>query len=218
MPVKVKICGITNLEDALVAVEAGADALGFVFYEKSPRYISIETASKIIKELPPSVTKLGVFVDAPLEDVLNTAQVTGLLQFQFHGNESVQYCDSFESRFRNMKAFAIRDENSLKALPAYATCDWLLDSWSPSQAGGIGETFNWDLAIKAHEFGRPFFLAGGLTPENVAAAIDKVKPYGVDVSSGVEAKPGKKDAEKVSAFIRAAKAAGQMSSHKFPEF
>lgn len=204
----VKICGITNLDDALVAVEAGADALGFVFCKKSPRYVPVEKAAEIIAKLPSAMAKVGVFVDAPAESVLTTAETCGLTDLQFHGGESPEYCAAFDARFRRIKAFQIRDERSLDALRAYAGYRWLLDTWSPLRAGGSGETFNWDLAIKAQALGFPFFLAGGLTPENVRGAIEKVKPYGVDVSSGVEAKPGKKDPEKVRAFIRAARLAG----------
>jgi phosphoribosylanthranilate isomerase len=207
MPAKVKICGITNLDDALVALEAGADVLGFVFYEHSPRRVLMDVAAGIIRKLPPGTETIGVFVDAPAEVVLSAGKMCGLAGLQFHGSETPQYCAGFDGCFSIMKAFQIRDERSLDLLSAYQTRHWLLDAWSPSQPGGIGQTFNWDLAIKACQLGRPIFLAGGLTPENVAGAIAKVRPYGVDVSSGVEARPGKKDHEKLRAFIRAAKGA-----------
>jgi phosphoribosylanthranilate isomerase len=207
MPVQVKICGITNLEDARVALEAGADALGFVFHERSPRCVSRDMAAEIISGLPPETMTIGVFVDVPAEEVLAIAKACGLRGLQFHGNETPGYCASFDGRWQLMKAFQIRDERSLERLAEYQTRHWLLDAWSPSQPGGIGQTFDWELAVRARRLGRPIFLAGGLTAENVGEAIEKVQPHGVDVSSGVEARPGKKDHEKVRAFVRAAKAA-----------
>ena len=203
MSVKVKICGITSAADAHAAVEAGADLLGFMFYEASPRNISLRTAAEIARQLPPFVVKVGVFVNADEGLVVRAIGDCGLNLLQFHGDETPEYCAQFG--LMSMKAFRIRDVESLKALPAYPTEAWLLDAFVKGKPGGTGEKFNWDLAIEAKKFGRPFFLAGGLTPENVAAAVEKVQPYGVDVSSGVEASPGKKDPAKVKAFIQAAK-------------
>jgi len=207
MPVKVKICGITNLPDGMAAVEAGADVVGFVFYEQSPRRISIEAAAGIVRELPPHVVKAGVFVNAPEELVLRAVNECGLNLLQFHGDESPEYCLGFG--LMSIKAFRIRNARSLDDLPAYKTDAWLLDAYAPDKPGGTGAQFNWDLAIEAHKWGRPIFLAGGLTPENVAQAVGRVHPYGVDVSSGVESAPGKKDHRKVREFIRAAKAADE---------
>jgi phosphoribosylanthranilate isomerase len=206
MAVQVKICGITNVEDALAAAEVGADALGFVFYEASPRWVSPETAATIIRQLPPFVIKVGVFVDAPEDLVVSAMRQCGLNLLQFHGEETPEYCMQFG--LMSMKAFRIRDAASLEALPDYPTAAWLLDAYSPAQPGGTGQSFNWDLAREAGQMGRPIFLAGGLTPENVVEAVHQARPYGVDVSSGVEAAPGKKDHAKVRAFIRAAKEAG----------
>ncbi len=203
MPVIVKICGLTNVADALAAADAGADALGFVFYEPSPRSVSIEAAAEITRQLPPAIVKVGVFVDAPEELVLRAARSCALNLLQFHGEESPDYCLQFA--LMSMKAFRIRDEGSLGALRAYSTDAWLLDTYAPTKAGGTGETFNWDLAVQARGYGRPIFLAGGLTPLNVAQAVGRVQPYGVDVSSGVEAGPGRKDHTKVRDFIQAAK-------------
>jgi phosphoribosylanthranilate isomerase len=205
MPVIVKICGITNLRDALAAVEAGADALGFVFYEPSPRYVPLDIAARIIVRLPPSIVKVGLFVDAPKDLVVRAIRQCGLTLLQFHGAETPDFCLQFG--LMSMKAFRVRDAASLQALPDYRTDAWLLDAYSQDKAGGTGETFNWDLAVEAQRWGRPIFLAGGLTPENVAEAIRRVRPYAVDVSSGVETVPGKKDPAKVQAFIRAAKGA-----------
>lgn len=203
MPVKVKICGITNLPDGMAAAEAGADALGFVFYDQSPRRISVEAAAGLIRQLPPFVMKVGVFVNAPEDRVVHAIRECGLNLLQFHGEESPDYCLQFG--LMSMKALRIRDAASLQALLGYHTDAWLLDAYAPDKPGGTGETFNWDLAREARDWGRPIFLAGGLTPENVAEAVRRARPYGVDVSSGVEAAPGRKDHAKVRAFIRAAK-------------
>ena len=203
MSVKVKICGITNAPDALAALEGGADVLGFVFYENSPRHISVRDAAKIIRELPPFAVKAGVFVDASEDLVMRAIGDCGLNLLQFHGSETPEYCTQFG--LMSMKAFRVRDSESLKILPTYSTEAWLLDAFVADKVGGTGERFNWDLAVEAVKFGRPVFLAGGLTPVNVAEAVRKVRPYGVDVSSGVEAEPGKKDHQKVREFIKAAK-------------
>jgi phosphoribosylanthranilate isomerase len=205
MAVKVKICGITNLPDALAAAAQGADALGFVFFEKSSRHVSLEKAASIIRELPPHILKVGVFVD-PLEStVLDAVAACGLNLLQFHGNETPEFCLGFG--VLSMKAFRVRDAESLRDLANYPTHAWLLDAFSSSGLGGTGESFNWDLAVQANALGRPIFLAGGLTPENVSQAVRRVRPFGVDVSSGVELAPGKKDHDKIRAFIQAAKAA-----------
>jgi phosphoribosylanthranilate isomerase len=205
MPTKVKICGITNLPDGVGAAEAGADALGFMFYEPSPRAISVPAAADIIRQLPPFVVKVGVFVDADEELVLRAIGECGLNLLQFHGEESPEYCLQFG--VMSMKAFRVRDAASLNDLHNYPTDAWLLDAYVPGKPGGTGEQFNWELAIEAQRHGRPIFLAGGLTPENVGQAVRQVRPYAVDVSSGVEAAPGRKNLEKVKAFIHAAKAA-----------
>ena len=206
MAVKVKICGITNLADGMAAADAGADALGFVFYDQSPRSISVEDAAPLICQLPPLVLKVGVFVNAPEDLVVQAVRECGLNLLQFHGEESSDYCLQFG--LMSMKAFRIRDAASLPALLNYHTDAWLLDAYAPDKLGGTGETFNWDLALEARAWGRPIFLAGGLTAENVAEAVRRARPFGVDVSSGVEAAPGRKDHAKVRAFIQAAKAVG----------
>jgi phosphoribosylanthranilate isomerase len=210
MSVVIKICGITNAADGIAAVEAGADILGFVFCEASPRFVKVEAAAGIIRQLPPFVVKAGVFVDAPSDFVINAIGACGLNLLQFHGIETPEYCGQFG--LMSMKAFRICDEASLEHLKEYSTEAWLLDSYDPDKLGGTGRRFNWDLALEARSFGRPIFLAGGLTPLNVAQAIEHVRPYGVDVSSGVEATPGKKDHAKVRDFIAAAKGAEQSES------
>jgi phosphoribosylanthranilate isomerase len=205
MSVKVKICGITNVEDGIAAAEAGADALGFIFCQQSPRYVPVEKAALVTRNLPPMIVKVGVFVDAEEEVVLRAIRECGLNLLQFHGAESPEYCLQFG--LMSMKAFQVRDAESLARLTDFKTDAWLLDAYSPDKLGGTGQRFNWDLAIEARKWGRPIFLAGGLTPQNVAEAVRHVEPYAVDVSSGVEASPGKKDHGKVKAFIDAAKGA-----------
>jgi phosphoribosylanthranilate isomerase len=206
MSVVVKICGITNAADGIAAAQAGADILGFVFYEASPRFIRIEAAAGIIRQLPPFIVKAGVFVDAPSDLVVRAIGDCGLNLLQFHGSETPQYCTQFG--LMSLKAFRVKDATSLELLKEYPTEAWLLDSYVSDKIGGTGAKFNWDLAREARDLGRPIFLAGGLTPSNVAEAVQRVQPYGVDVSSGVEAAPGKKDHDKVRAFITAAKGAG----------
>ena len=206
MSVKVKICGVTNFDDALAAVDAGTDALGFMFYEPSPRNVSIKVAADIIRQLPPFVAKVGVFVNATEETVRRAIGECGIDTLQFNGDETPEFCRKF-SPLKIYKAFRVENLESLGALPGYRTDAWLLDSFVAGKPGGTGAKFNWDLAIESKKLGRPIILAGGLTPENVADAIRKVQPFAVDVSSGVESSPGKKDHAKVRRFIEAAKAA-----------
>jgi phosphoribosylanthranilate isomerase len=203
MSTRVKICGITNLADAQAAVEAGADCLGFNFYKKSPRFVSRETVSEISRQLPPFILRVGVFVNPPEDLVVSAIGDCGLTLLQFHGDEPPEFCTQFG--LKSMKVFRIRDAESLKEMANYPTDVYLLDAYSPEARGGTGEKFNWNLAIEAQKFGKPIFLAGGLTPENVAEAVRKTHPFGVDVSSGVESAPGKKDHAKLKAFIAAAK-------------
>lgn len=204
MSLLVKICGITNLADARTAVDAGADALGFMFYEPSARSITPAAAREIIAQLPPRVAKVGVFVNAPMEIIRRIATECGLDTVQLHGEETPEFCAQL-APLKVWKAVRVRDENSLSTMPGYKTDAWLLDSYVAGHQGGTGEKFNWELAIAAKVLGRPIILAGGLTPENIATAVRQVRPFGVDVSSGVESAPGKKDAAKVRAFIHAAK-------------
>jgi phosphoribosylanthranilate isomerase len=205
MTTRVKICGITDPADAQAAVEAGADALGFVFYEKSPRHMTIPAAAAISRQLPPFVLRVGVFVNAPEDFVLRAMGECGLGLLQFHGGESPEFCTRFG--LMSMKAFRVRDAGTLKEMPQYQTNAWLLDAYSSEAVGGTGEKLKWDLAVEAQKFGKPIFLAGGLTPGNVGEAVRQVRPFGVDVSSGVEISPGKKDRAKLCAFINAVKAA-----------
>jgi phosphoribosylanthranilate isomerase len=203
MNVRVKICGITSIPDALAAVGAGADALGFMFHAPSPRAVTVAQAAAIIRELPPFVARVGVFVDAAPELLHETALATGIDTFQLHGEETPAQCEGLTLPV--IKAFRVRDANSLTALLTYRTTAWLLDSYVPGQQGGTGARFNWDLAVQVVRLGRPVILAGGLTPENAAEAVHKVRPYGLDVSSGVESAPGRKDIARMRDFVAAAK-------------
>ncbi len=208
MTLKIKICGITNPGDAQAAVEAGANALGFMFHELSPRNVSLGAAANIIRGLPPFVARVGVFVNAAEPFIRQAIGECGIDTLQFHGEEPPEFCRQF-APLKRYKSFRVRDGASLKALPQFDTDAWLLDSCVPEKLGGTGAQFNWDLAVEAKQLGRPIILAGGLTPENVAAAVRRVQPYAVDVSSGVESAPGRKDARKLRDFIVAASAAAQ---------
>lgn len=199
---KVKICGITTVADAMMAVEAGADALGFVFYDQSPRNLEPAQAAEIIRVLPPFVQVVGLFVHAPLDFINTVTDRCRLDVVQLHGDEPQEFCAGVNRRV--IKAFRIKDITSLDHMDEYNVAGYLLDAWSPKAFGGTGVTFNWDTALIAKKFG-PIILAGGLTPENVAEAVQYVSPYGVDVSSGVEAAHRVKDPEKVRQFIQRAK-------------
>ena len=198
---KVKICGLTRLADALLASELGAAAVGFVFWERSPRYIDPAAARAIVGALPRDVAPVGVFVDPSAEQVREIAGTVGLSAVQMHGDETVEFCRSLP--YSVLKAVGVRDDASLEtalALPAGITV--LLDAHDPIRKGGTGHTIDWSgaAAVAAR---RRVFLSGGLGPENVADAIAMVHPYGVDASSGVEAQPGVKDAGRLRAFFEA---------------
>jgi len=196
---------MTSVADAEAAVEAGADALGLMFYPGSPRCITLEIAQEIARHMPPYIIRTGVFVDANPSDVFAAIQHCQLNVAQFHGAETPEYCLQFG--IMTMKAFRVQNADSLPAMSAFKTDAFLLDSYVKGVIGGTGETFNWDLAVTAKKFGKPIFLAGGLTPENVADAVRKVAPFGVDVSSSVEKSPGKKDAKKMKDFVAAVRGA-----------
>ena len=204
--VKVKVCGITNVEDALSAVYFGADALGFVFYGKSRRFVDVNTAKVISDVVPPFVQKVGVFVNEDPSYVVDIMREVDLDIAQLHGSETVEDCNCI-GRKNVIKAFRIKDSNSIDSIEPYIgnVSAILLDTYSES-FGGTGKTFNWEIARSARErFNVPLILSGGLNPENVAKAIKVVRPYAVDVSSGVEASRGKKDMKKLKAFIEKAK-------------
>ena len=205
MAVRVKICGITRAEDLHAACDAGADALGFVFYEKSPRHLTIATAAALLRELPPFVQSVGLFVNAApafIEAVLDAAPLDLL---QFHGDETPAECGRYGRPY--IKAVRVnRDTDLVKCAADFdAARGLLLDAFVPGVPGGTGERFDWGL-IPAN-LPRPVILSGGLTPDNVAEAVQRVRPWAVDVSSGVEASRGIKDAHKIARFIAKAKEA-----------
>jgi phosphoribosylanthranilate isomerase len=200
--VKVKICGNTNLDDTMAAVQAGADAVGFVFYKKSPRAIEPKTAAEIISRLPPFVVPVGVFVNEELDTVRRILEDCNISLAQLHGEESPQYCAELGRSV--IKAIRVRDRGDLERMTSYQVAGFVLDAFVEGVPGGTGVTIDWDLASEAQVVG-PIILAGGLTPDNVLEAVRQARPYGVDVSSGVEASPGKKDHAKVRAFIANAK-------------
>jgi phosphoribosylanthranilate isomerase len=196
--IKTKICGITNLDDALAACDAGADALGFNFYKKSPRHIDPGKAAEIIGQLPPFVTPVAVFVNEREDKIRDVMFTTGIKVLQFHGDERPEFCGRFSARA--IKAFPMKDKESLKQMVHYHVSAFLLDSYHENLRGGTGETFDWHLAVVAKTFGR-VILAGGLTPTNVGEAVKLVQPYGVDVAGGVEKEKGIKDHNKMKKFI-----------------
>ncbi|MFC1668670.1 phosphoribosylanthranilate isomerase [Chlamydiota bacterium] len=204
-PVKIKICGITNLEDALLAAEYGADAIGFVFYQKSPRYIPLEEAAVISRKMPPFVSRVGVFVDEPQEKIVEVAQLVGLDYFQFHGNESPSYCSFFGRR--SIKAIRVSNKKDIDKVKQFRSIkNILFDSKAANSFGGTGIVFDWELLPSRNDFADTFImLSGGLTPSNVTEAIIKVSPDAVDVSSSIEIEPGLKDHKKMRAFIETVK-------------
>lgn len=199
MRTRVKICGITRLEDALASVEAGADALGFVFYPPSPRAIAIDQAAEIIGSLPAFVTSTALFVDADAGYIESVIRETNIDLLQFHGNESDDFCRKFDRPF--MKAVRMKPELDLRSLfAAYPNArSFLLDAYRPDLPGGTGEQFDWSRIPE--EIRSDILLAGGLDSTNVAKAISEVRPYAVDVSGGVEAAKGIKDAAKIKQFM-----------------
>ncbi len=197
---KVKICGTTSLKDALLAVESGADAVGFIFYKESPRNISQKDVKDIVVQLPPFIETVGVFVNETSDNVNRIAEQCRLTAVQLHGDESPAFCRRIKRRV--IKAVRVKDAESLKGMSGYDVSGYLLDAFNEESRGGTGMVFDWNLALRAKKQG-PVIIAGGLNPFNVYTAIHRVKPYGVDVCSGVEKSPGIKDPEKVGEFIKA---------------
>lgn len=198
---RIKVCGITNPEDALCAVRLGATALGFVFYEKSPRFIKPEEAGEIIRQVPPFVTKVGVFVNAEVDYLREARDVAGFDLYQFHGDETPEFCATFGEDY--IRAIRVKDAGSLDAVELYDTDAFLFDAYSPDAYGGTGENFAWDVLSRRKLEGKFVILSGGLNPDNVRNAIRAVGPYAVDVSSGVESSPGIKDQTKLERFMEA---------------
>ncbi len=203
--IRIKICGITNLEDAQRAVDFGADVLGFVF-AKSSRRINQALASRIIKEFPPFISCVGVFVDEKEEIVTEIAKNCRLDILQFHGKETPEYCQNFRKDYKVIKAIKVKNEESIRDISNFLNLGAiLLDTYHKDLSGGTGKQFNWELANKAKAYNMPIILSGGLNPDNVEEVIEKVKPYAVDVSSGVETSPGIKDYNLMREFIRKVK-------------
>ncbi|MFA5779651.1 MAG: phosphoribosylanthranilate isomerase [Elusimicrobiota bacterium] len=215
---KIKICGITNEKDALWAANAGVDFIGLNFYKNSPRKISADMAKKITAALPEFVKSVGVFVDDEIETILKVIKKVQLNAVQLHGNETPEYCAElrekisgsvpsntlWEGKPQIIKAFRIGENFQSGQMFRYENVDYfLLDTFVEDLLGGTGQTFNWDLAVEVKKLGKPVFLSGGLTPENVSEAIKKVEPFAVDVCSGIERMPTRKDYDKMLSFVKA---------------
>ena len=198
--VRVKICGITNIEDALLCVSEGVSALGFNFYRKSPRYIDPEKAYDIIKELPPFISSIGLFVNEQKETVENNINITGINTLQFHGDESAQYCSFFKTK-KVIKALRIKDKNDLERISEYNVSGYLLDSYHPELYGGTGLPFPWEL-LDSLNIKDNIIVAGGINPGNVANLLQNIMPYGIDICSGVEKSPGIKDKNKIKELMK----------------
>lgn len=200
---KVKICGITNLEDALLSVKFGADALGFNFYEKSPRYIAPENVREIIEQLPQEVLKVGVFVNEELEKIPEIAEIAKLDALQLHGEETPEFARELKQKtnLEIIKAFRVSPDFAPEDVLKYETDAILLDAYSPNEHGGTGETFDWEIAKKVQEIFPKMYLAGGLNDNNIVRAIDNLKPFAVDSCSGIEIEKGLKDEIKLINFV-----------------
>ncbi len=208
---KIKICGITNLEDAKLAADLGADLLGFNFYKKSKRFIEPNEAKKIIEKLDRHIDCVGIFVDEKSEEILQTINDCGLHAVQFHGKETPEFVAELQNLtdVKIIKAFRVSQEFDVEIVKRFPVSDVLLDSAHGSELGGTGHTFNWNIAMQVKDMVEHLYLAGGLSPENVADAVAAVKPYAVDVCSLIESRPGKKDPVKLERFIKEVKANDQ---------
>ncbi len=211
---RIKMCGITRKKDAAAGIEAGVDALGFIFHEKSPRNIKPDFVRQLVSSLPPFVDSVGVFVDRQLEEVEELVEYCRLSHAQLHGSESPKYCERLErfaSPVRIIKAFRIGEESQASDCSPYddVACGYLLDTYVKGNAGGTGETFNWEI-IKQLHLKRPLILAGGLSPENILNAMTAASPFAVDVNSGVESAPGIKDHAKITEFVKKVKSLQQI--------
>lgn len=206
---RVKICGITNLEDAQIAIDSGADAIGFNFYRDSKRFVDERDAAVIIQRIQGAITTVGVFVNHSIAEILETQSIAKFDVIQLHGDETQRFVNELRSETNSkiIKAFRVSAEFDVESVDRYNVDAVLLDSFSIMEYGGTGNTLDWNIAAKAAARFSDVYLAGGLTPDNVALAIRKVKPSSVDVASGVESSPGKKDPSRVAAFIKSAKEA-----------
>lgn len=199
---RIKICGITHLKDALTAVDAGADALGFIFVPDTPRFVNSDQVAAIVAELPPFVTTVGIFASKDAAKITTIADQCRLDAVQLHADVTPEFCRNLDKKV--IRVVRVKDESSLSILSDYDVNAFLLDTYVEGKMGGTGEVFDWDLALRAKHYGR-IIVAGGLNPDNVAQAVRRVNPYGVDVGSGVESGPGRKDPDKIRKFVDAVK-------------
>jgi len=206
MRIRVKFCGITSIEDRDSAIIAGADAIGLVFFKDSPRYVTLEKAERIVRNMPPFVSATGVFVNKDLEYIGECIERCGLDAVQIHGDEDVDYCLKFKSRNFNgvklIKSIRVKDKRSLASIENCPCDAILLDAYKKESYGGTGEGIDLSLVIIAKEYGKNIIISGGLNPDNVYEIIKKAKPYGVDVSSGIESSPGRKNMELMEEFMK----------------
>ena len=203
MSVRIKICGITRFEDARIAANLGVDALGFIFFKNSPRYISPEDAALITSQLPPFVSRVGVFVNETIETILDTARIAGLNAIQLHGSESPEFCHQIYLPV--LKAFSVKPDFDMSILSNYKTSGILLDTWNGAMHGGSGKTFDWTIAKNICSHFENVVIAGGLGPSNIEEALNTVHPYGIDINSGVEIMPGVKNPHKMRDAVRIVK-------------
>jgi len=200
MSVRIKICGITRYEDARIAINLGVDALGFIFYQKSPRFISPSDASDIIRQLPPFVSRVGVFVNETPDTILDIVAKTGINTIQLHGNENPNFCNQFFLPV--LKAFSVKPDSDLSIIDNYKISGILLDTWNDAMHGGSGKPFNWTIAKNICAAHNNVIIAGGLGPSNIEEALSALNPYGVDINSGVEIMPGVKNPHKMRDVIK----------------
>jgi len=212
MMMKIKICGITNSNDALACSAAGVDMIGLNFYEQSPRYIRPEQARAIARKLPLSTQAVGIFVDTPIEEIRRVARDVGLRVVQLHGSESPEMCAELARDFAIIKVLRMDDGFGAQRASAYPMCTILLDTYDEQMVGGTGNVGDWELARATKKFASRLILAGGLSPENVAQAIETVNPDGVDVCSSVETAPGVKDPGRIQQFVAAARNAEKIGA------
>jgi phosphoribosylanthranilate isomerase len=213
MKVRVKFCGITSVEDRDSAIIAGADAIGLVFFKDSPRFVTLEKAERIVKDMPPFVSVIGVFVNEDLRFIEECVERCSLNAVQMHGDEDIKYCLKFKSLklkgVKLIKGIRVKDRESLAAIENCPSDAVILDAYKKGLYGGTGEGFDRSLAIIAKEYGKNIIISGGLTPDNVYNVIKEIKPYGVDVSSGIESSPGRKNIELMERFIAEVRLAEQ---------
>ena len=202
---KIKICGLTNKDDALNAIALNVDALGFIFYEHSPRYISPEKVETFVLDLPPFINTIGVFVNATPDYINSVVKRCKLNGIQLHGSEPPEFCTQFS--LPTIKAIPVREHSDITAIPKYKGCvnGILLDTKAENVHGGTGKTFDWGLALEAKEYDTPLILSGGINAKNIEKALKMVAPYGIDICSGVEKEPGIKDYNKMQELIGAIK-------------